>query len=119
MSHVKPNPKISDDLSQRIIQLRGDIEEAREIGSLKDDPRWDRIRTIYKANLDAVESILDRAETLDEKGVRFYLKERIDIKRILSIVEDADDTIAALTKDLHNCEHLLNERNKRNGNAPA
>lgn len=109
---IKRNPTLDENMEQQLIQLRGDMEAAREIASLKDDPRWLRIREIVKAHLNNCESVLDGFKDLSDKGQSYYLKERADMKWFLSLVDEAEYRISELNREIQDTKTRMEDRHK-------
>ncbi len=104
------NPKITEDRESKLIQLRGDLEACREIATGRDHAMWTRLRAVLKANITAANLRLGEFQKINDEGVRYLLKEVQDFEFVISLVDDVDGHMSAITEDIKELEHDVTER---------
>ncbi len=114
----RQNPEITASLEAKLIEWRGDYEAMRELSTLKDDPRWGRLRTIIEANLENVNMRLDEFVELPDKKRDFLLAQRVNLGWFKGMVDNAQDQMEELSTKIKDTEKALAERNAKRITAP-
>ena len=106
----KPNAQITRTAEERIIELRGAIQEAEQIMSLSGHPGWQKLNENIEEQLAQTDRELDNFEKMTERQIVVSLKERKDFRWVVGLVEKLKDRLPELHQALADCEKIVAER---------